>query len=125
MALGSLLKDVEGIAKAIEHHIPKHIADDLKGLLHVLGPEVLHILIDEVSPVTRPINTAIKTAYSAIPDSPEKEKALELLRESSHLFWKAIVDGYTKPEPITEPIPEDTKEQDKNPDGEEQDRETA
>ena len=102
MALGSLINKVEGLAAGIEHHIPKAVADELKPILRAVGLEVVHILIDEATPVTKPIADVIKLAYSAIPESPEKDKALELLRESGHLFWEAIVDGHTKPEPATD-----------------------
>ena len=37
MALGSLIKKVEGLAEGIEHHIPKTVADELKPILRAVG----------------------------------------------------------------------------------------
>ena len=93
----SIFHDAEKVAEGIAHHIPAPVADELKKVARKMGIEAWHFLVAEAGPAITPAMDALKAAYDLIPDSPEKEEALEKLKESAHLFLEAVIDSHTEP----------------------------
>ena len=98
----SIFHEAEEVVKVVLHHIPKDVKDRLKGVIEEIGPAAWHLLIKEAAPIAAPVTGVLEVLYDQIPDGPEKEEAEAAMKQVLALYWHAIIDRHTEPEPAEE-----------------------